>query len=185
MRNRNLRFIARVGAIAALYIALTYLTYSFSYGEIQVRASEALTVLPYVFPEAVWGVTIGCFIANIGSPFGPIDMIFGTTFTLIAALVTYWLGKSKKPALLSPIPPIIINAFGVSFYVITLLGVLNKNGQLAIAKGDAFSYVFTHFAIKPYLIGVVWIGIGEAIATIALGLPLLYFFLRRKRLNDN
>ncbi len=185
MEKKSLKFIARVGAIAALYVALTYLTYSFAYGEIQVRVSEALTVLPYVFPEAVWGVTIGCFIANIGSPFGPIDMVFGTTFTLIAALVTYWLGKTKKPAFLAPIPPILINAFGVSFYVIALLGVLNKSGQLTIPKGETFSYVFTHFALKPYIIGALWIGVGEAIATIALGLPVLYFLLRRRKENGN
>ncbi|MCD6427713.1 MAG: QueT transporter family protein [Caldisericaceae bacterium] len=185
MNKGKIRFIARAGAIAALYVALTYLTYSFAYGEIQVRVSEALTVLPYIFPEAVWGVTIGCFIANIGSPFGPIDMIFGTSFTLIAALLTYWLGKTKKPAFLAPVPPILVNAFGVSFYVTTLLGLLNKNGQLTIQKSKAFSYVFTHFAFKPYIIGALWIGIGEAIATIALGLPLLYFFLRKRRSNES
>jgi uncharacterized membrane protein len=185
MNKGKIRFIARAGAIAALYIALTYLTYSFAYGEIQVRVSEALTVLPYIFPEAVWGVTIGCFIANIGSPFGPIDMIFGTSFTLIAALLTYWLGKTKKPAFLAPVPPILVNAFGVSFYVTTLLGLLNKNGQLTIQKSKTFSYVFTHFAFKPYIIGALWIGIGEAIATIALGLPLLYFFLRKRRSNES
>ena len=184
MNSKSLKFFARAGAIAALYIALTYLTYSFAYGEIQVRISEALTVLPYIFPEAVWGLTIGCFIANIGSPFGPIDMVFGTTFTLIAALITYYLGRKKKPAFLAPIPPIIVNALGVSFYVTTLLGVLNKSGNLTIPKSKAFSYVFTHFALKPYLIGVVWIGIGEAIATVALGLPLLYFLLRRAK-NEN
>ena len=184
MNSKSLKFFARAGAIAALYIALTYLTYSFAYGEIQVRISEALTVLPYIFPEAVWGLTIGCFIANIGSPFGPIDMVFGTTFTLIAALITYYLGRKKKPAFLAPIPPIIVNALGVSFYVTTLLGVLNKSGNLTIPKSKAFSYVFTHFALKPYLIGAVWIGIGEAIATVALGLPLLYFLLRRAK-NEN
>jgi uncharacterized membrane protein len=182
--SKNLRFIARVGAIAALYVALTYLTYSFAYGEIQVRVSEALTVLPYIFPEALWGITIGCFIANIGSPFGPIDMVFGTTFTLVAALITYWFGKTKKPAFLASIPPIVVNALGVSFYVTSLLGVLNKNGQLTIAKGKAFQYVFTHFALKPYIIGALWIGTGEAIATIALGLPILYFFLRREKKNE-
>ncbi len=185
MNKGKIRFIARAGAIAALYVALTYLTYSFAYGEIQVRVSEALTVLPYIFPEAIWGVTIGCFIANIGSPFGPIDMIFGTSFTLIAALLTYWLGKTKKPAFLAPAPPILVNAFGVSFYVTTLLGLLDKNGHLTIQKSKAFSYVFTHFAFKPYIIGALWIGIGEAIATIALGLPLLYFFLRKRRSNES
>lgn len=185
MNKGKIRFIARAGVIAALYVALTYLTYSFAYGEIQVRVSEALTVLPYIFPEAVWGVTIGCFIANIGSPFGPIDMIFGTSLTLIAALLTYWLGKTKKPAFLAPVPPILVNAFGVSFYVTTLLGLLDKNGHLTIQKSKAFSYVFTHFAFKPYIIGALWIGIGEAIATIALGLPLLYFFLRKRRSNES
>jgi uncharacterized membrane protein len=179
MNKKDIKFIVRVGAIAGLYIVLTYLTYSFAYGEIQVRLSEALTVLPYVFPEAVWGVTIGCLIANIGSPFGPIDMIFGTSFTFLAAIITYWLGRTKKPAYLAPLPPILINAFGVSFYVTSLLGLLDKNGKLTIAEAKTFTYVFSHFALKPYLLGAFWIGVGEAIATIVLGLPILYFFLRK------
>ena len=177
--SKKVRFIVRVGAVAGLYIMLTYLTYSFAYGEIQVRVSEALTVLPYIFPEAVWGVTLGCFIANIGSPFGPIDMVFGTVFTFIAAFITYWIGRHKKPPYLAALPPIIVNAFGVSFYVTALLGLLDKNGTLTVPKSKTFEYVFTHFALKPYLIGAVWIGIGEAIATVALGLPILYFFLKK------
>jgi len=66
-----------------------------SFGIVQIRISEALTVLPYRFKEAILGITIGCFIANLFSPFGPIDWVLGTLLTLIAAIITYFLGKTR------------------------------------------------------------------------------------------
>lgn len=181
--SSNVKRLTRIGVIAGVYIALTYLTYTFSFTEIQVRVAEALTVLPFIYPEAVWGVTIGCFLSNITSPFGPIDMILGTSFTLIAALLTRALAKTKKPYL-APLPPIIINAFGVSLYVTALAGLLGPKG-LTISKAATFAYIFKHFRFLPYITGVAWIGIGEAIATYGLGLPLLYTLIRKEKKNEN
>ncbi|MBR1709163.1 MAG: QueT transporter family protein [Clostridia bacterium] len=92
--------LTRAAIIAAIYTVLTLLLAPISYGEIQVRLSEALTLLPILFPEAIPGVTLGCLLANIfGGAMLP-DIIFGTLATFLAALCTYhlrakyWLASS-------------------------------------------------------------------------------------------
>jgi uncharacterized membrane protein len=174
IKQNTLRFLIRGALIGALYFALTFILKPLSFGPIQIRISEALTVLPYSFPEAIFGVTIGCFLANLTSPFGPIDWVFGTFLTLISAVLTYWMGKKKLKKYLAPLPPIIFNAFGVSFYVVAL-STLNTSLGLV----EAFKYSITNFAWKPYIFGVITIGLGEAISTYILGLPLLYALERR------
>ena len=80
--------------IAAIYTALSLALAPFSYGNIQVRIAEALTLLPLIYQPAIWGVTLGCFLTNlIGAimgfnPTGMIDAVIGTAATLLAALCT-------------------------------------------------------------------------------------------------
>lgn len=74
--------------IAAIYAALTYAVAPLSFGATQFRISEALTVLPVFTPAAIPGLSIGCIIANIGSPYGPIDIVLGSLATVLAALMT-------------------------------------------------------------------------------------------------
>ena len=81
---------------AALYATLTLILAPIGYGPIQFRVSEALTLLPLVFPESVLGLYIGCIIANILSLYGLPDIIFGSMATLAAAVVTYLIGKNIK-----------------------------------------------------------------------------------------
>ena len=99
------RYIATAAVIAALYAALTYAFSFMSYGGVQFRVAELLTVLPFYTSAAVPGLAIGCLLANITSPLGPIDMAVGTCATLLAAILTRILPKR-----LAPIPPIICNA---------------------------------------------------------------------------
>jgi uncharacterized membrane protein len=169
----KLKYFTRASVIAGLYFVITYFTRPISFGTIQVRVAEAFTVLPFIFSEATLGLTLGCFLANMFSPFGAIDMIFGTLLTLLAAITTMELGKMKKSKYLAPLPPIIFNAFGVSLYVVTLSGLGGNIGLKDI------STIFINFKLIPYLLGVISIGAGEAIATFALGLPLLSAFERR------
>ncbi|MCD6399598.1 QueT transporter family protein, partial [candidate division WOR-3 bacterium] len=77
--------ISRAAIIAALYVALTVLLMPISFYAFQVRVAEALTVLPFIFPEAVWGLFIGCLIANFFGGLGILDIAVGSTLTLIAA----------------------------------------------------------------------------------------------------
>ena len=79
--------LTRCALIAAIYVALTMLSnaLNLAYGPIQLRFSEAMTVLPFLMPEASWGLFIGCVLSNILSPYGPLDMIVGSAATLLAA----------------------------------------------------------------------------------------------------
>ena len=113
MKNKNVTFLNQAAMIAAIYVVLTYVFAPFSFGEIQIRISEALTILPLFTPAAVPGLFIGCLIGNIlGGAILP-DIVFGSAATLIGALVTYSL-RDKKPVL-GPIPPIAANTVIVPF----------------------------------------------------------------------
>lgn len=99
--------IARTGIIAAMYAACSLILAPFSYGTIQFRVAEMLTLTPVLFPEGIVGVTIGCLIANAFSPIGVFDLIFGTLITLVAAVLTMLL---RKRIWLAALPPIVLNA---------------------------------------------------------------------------
>lgn len=106
-------FIAQAAMIAAIYVVLTLLGASFSYGEIQVRISEALTILPVFTPAAIPGVFLGCLLSNIlGGCILP-DIIFGSLATLIGAVFTWMLRNHSR--FLAPLPPIIANMLVVPF----------------------------------------------------------------------
>jgi uncharacterized membrane protein len=153
----NAKQVSIAGVVAALYFAITITPgiSAISYGQYQIRIAEALTVLPFVFPGAIWGLFVGCFLANLFGPVGIHDVIFGSWCTLVAAWLTYLMRKTGKPSL-APIPPIVINAFGVSAYLHLFFG-------------------------EPYWVFVVSIAAGEIIACYVLGYPLLKFILKREK----
>jgi len=107
MKNKNVQFLVQAAMIGAIYVVLTVLFAPFSFGEIQVRIAEALTILPVFTPAAIPGLFVGCIIGNIfGGSILP-DIIFGSLATLIGAYFTYLLRKHVK--YLAPLPPIISN----------------------------------------------------------------------------
>ena len=113
MKNKSTLFLAQGAMIAAVYVVLTLVFAPISYGEVQVRVSEALTVLPFFTPAAVPGLFVGCLIANIlGGAILP-DIIFGSIATLLGAVGTYLLRKRTR--FLAPIPPIVANTVIVPF----------------------------------------------------------------------
>lgn len=140
--------ITRTAVIAALYAVTTLLLYPISFGPVQCRVSEALTILPLFYAEAVPGLAIGCFIANCFSGMWT-DMVLGTAATVVAASVTYFCRKIY----LGVTPPVLLNAFIVP--VIFLLA------------GDAS---------EPYWFNVLTVGAGEAVAVLIGGVA-LYFAL--------
>lgn len=112
-KNISVLFMAQAAMIAAIYVVITLVFAPFSYGEVQVRLSEALTILPVFTPAAIPGLFIGCLISNIlGGCIVP-DIIFGSLATLLGALCTYTLRDKNK--YLAPIPPIIANMLIVPF----------------------------------------------------------------------
>lgn len=112
-QQNKVLFMAQAAMIAAIYVVLTMLGASFAFGEVQIRFSEALTVLPALTPAGIPGVFLGCLISNIlGGAILP-DIVFGSIATLIGALFTWQLRNKSK--YLAPIPPIIANALIVPF----------------------------------------------------------------------
>ena len=109
-RNKDLiRFIVYNGIVAALYIVLTYFLAPISYGPLQARISEAMTVFPIFSFNMIPGLTIGCLVSNLINPdnLGPVDIIGGTLATLIAGIFSRIIGK--KNMWLGIIPPIVAN----------------------------------------------------------------------------
>ena len=108
MKNKGTQFLTEAAVIGAIYVVLTLLFAPLSYGEIQIRFSEALTILPFFTPAAIPGLFVGCIIANLFGGAIPVDIIFGSIATLIGAVFTYRLRSCNR--FLAPIPPIVSNA---------------------------------------------------------------------------
>ncbi|MBR1868009.1 MAG: QueT transporter family protein [Clostridia bacterium] len=106
--------LARSGVIAALYVVLTLLLAPISFGTVQARVSEALTILPIFFPEAVPALYVACMLVNLIAGYGVYDIFLGSLATLFAAIATYLLGKFIKnvhlKGWLGIIPPVVFNA---------------------------------------------------------------------------
>ena len=99
-------FIVRSAVIAALYAALTLALYPISFGAVQFRVSEALTLLPIVMPEAIPGLFVGCLVSNLIGSATPWDIIFGSLATLIAAILTY---ATRRNKILAEFWPVLCN----------------------------------------------------------------------------
>ena len=115
MKNKNVAFLAQGAMIAAVYVVLTLFINAFNLasGAIQVRISEALTILPVFTPAAVPGLFIGCIFANILGGNHILDVVFGSLATLAGAIFTRKLRNSHP--LLAPVPPIVANTLVVPF----------------------------------------------------------------------
>lgn len=160
----RIRRLALSGVIAALYAALTIGTVFISFGPLQFRVAEALTVLPFFFPHSVWGVFVGVILSNIFSPYGLLDVIVGSTATLIAALCTMRIGlinrDSFKLKVLACAPPVIANAVAIG----ALIAWYTTDG------GAAFWPAFATFGLQ--------VGLGQLGVLYAIGLPILHFLPR-------
>lgn len=139
--------LTRGAIIAALYTVLTLLLAPISYGLIQVRVSEAFTLLPILFPEAIPALFIGCLLSNIiGGSMLP-DIVFGSLATLAAAMCTRKLRGNK---LLAALPPVLFNG---------------------IVVGAVVHYCYTPEVALP--ICMLYVAVGEAIAVYVVGLLML------------
>lgn len=104
---------SQAAMIAAIYVVLCIAFAPISYGAIQVRVAEALTILPYFTPAAIPGLFIGCLIANLAGGSIMIDIVIGSLATLLGAIGT-WLLR-KKSRYLAPLPPILTNTLLVPY----------------------------------------------------------------------
>lgn len=148
--------------IAGLYAAVTFVTFFMSFGAVQYRVSEALTILPVFTATAVPGLSIGCALANLlgffigANPVGFLDAVFGTLATLIAALITRKIGRSQKKWIrytFAPLPAVVSNAVIVGLEICLFF------------EG--------HISAELFLINAALVGFGELVVCYALGLPLM------------
>ena len=107
-RELSVRELTLAAVVAAVYFVLCYFgnIFQLTFGPVQVRLGEALTVLPFLFPATAPGVAMGCLLTNVLSPYGPIDMVVGTLATAVAA----WLTMKTPRWYLAALPPIVMNA---------------------------------------------------------------------------
>lgn len=153
-KNRNLiRFVVFNGIAAALYIVLTYFLAPISYGPVQARISEAITVFPIFSFNMIPGLAVGCLVSNLINPdsLGPVDIIGGTLATVIAGIFSRIIGK--KNMWLGIIPPVVSNGIIVGGYLPFLL--------------------FDTVTWQEVLFTMLTVAAGEAAVLIVLGLPLV------------
>ncbi len=174
MRNKKVLFLTQAAMIAAIYVVLTFIANAFGLASyvIQVRFSEALTVLPFFTPAAIPGLFVGCLLSNILTGCLPLDIIFGSLATLIGAFGTYAVShvgvhaqsvaemptKLTARKFLAPLPPIIANVAIVPFIL---------------------AYVYQFEGSIPYF--MLTVGIGELISCGILGLILLFSLDKYKK----
>lgn len=154
MRN-NTRKIAVIGLIAALYAAITLALGSISYGPIQFRIAEVMTLLPLLGKEYILALTLGCFLANIIGPYGVPDIIFGTLATLVSVYLVYLTGKNMKGkkgyVLIASLWPTIVNAI--------IIGIM-----------------LNVFFELPLILSMLQVGFGQFVVITIIGVPLFSLF---------
>lgn len=114
MRDKKVTIMMQASMIAAIYVVLVIIFQYTSFGFIQFRIAEVLTILPYFTPAAVPGLFVGCILANLLGGSILADIAFGGLATLIGAIGTYIAGKFHAKWL-APLPPIAANALIVPF----------------------------------------------------------------------
>ncbi|MBR0160046.1 MAG: QueT transporter family protein [Oscillospiraceae bacterium] len=155
MQKKQVQNLAYGAIIAALYVTLTLVFAPISFREVQVRISEALTILPLFTPAAVPGLFVGCLLANLISGAAVPDVIFGSLATLIGAIGTYLL-RSRKPVF-GTIPPILSNVLIIPFVL-------------------RYAYAID----LPIPLMMLTVGLGEVISCGILGM-MLYYVLDKRR----
>ncbi len=155
---KHTRYVTQAALIAAHYVVLTYLAAAMglSSGIIQIRFSEALTILPYFMSSAVPGLFVGCILANLLTGCALWDIVFGSIATLMGAVITYLLRDKNK--FLAPVAPILSNTIIVPFVL---------------------KYVYGMSGGLPYFFLTVFI--GEVLSCGVLGMILLYSLEKHKK----
>ncbi|MBO8126623.1 MAG: QueT transporter family protein [Firmicutes bacterium] len=142
---RDSKSLIRAAIIAALYVILIWLLAPVSFGPIQFRVAEALTLLPMLYPEAIPGLYIGVLLGNLLGGLGLWDIFGGSLVTLLAAYVTW---RYRRKPIIAYLSPVVFNAFLISIYL---------------------HYIYT----LPYWYMVFSIGASEAVVVFLLGVPLV------------
>lgn len=144
MKDQKAVKVVRGALTAAIYALLTVIFAPLSYGPVQVRVAEALTVLPFLWPETALGLFAGCIVANFFGGLGLWDIGLGSVATLLAG----WCTAKVRTAWLAPLPPVLINGIVVGSYLSVLFRI-------------------------PWWASMIYVAAGEVVVCYFLGLPLL------------
>lgn len=161
----NIRYITKASLIAAIYIVLVLIQIipipfaNLTFGPVQLRLAEGLTLLPLVESAAIPGLFIGCLLANLVlapySGFGLLDIIGGSLVTLMAAYLT----SKMKNKFAGIIPPVVLNGLIVSIWV-------------------------SYFTKVPYIYTVLGIGLGELASVLIFGTVILYVYEKATNIRE-
>lgn len=147
----NIKKLVTTALVAAIYATLTLVLGAISYGPIQFRVAEIMVLLPFIKKDYIWGLTIGCFLANIIGPYGVPDIIFGTTATFLSVCAVYMTSKmmdgKKYSLLVSSIWPTVINAIIIGIMLNIFFGL-------------------------PLMLSMAQVGFGQFVVITIIGVPL-------------
>lgn len=150
MTNKTKKLVM-TSLVAAIYAVLTLVLGAISYGPIQFRIAEIMVLLAFIKKDYIWGLTIGCFLANVIGPYGAPDIIFGTTATFLSVYAIYLTGKvmkgKKYAILIASIWPTLINAVIIGFMLNIFVGM-------------------------PLILSMIQVGFGEFVVITIIGVPL-------------
>ena len=155
MQKLNSKKMAMIGATAAIYAVLTVAMAPLSYGAVQLRLSEVMTLLAFVDPVFIPGLVLGNFIANLFSPFGLPDVVFGTLATFIAVFMM----SKMKSMLIASFWPTIANGL--------IIGL-----ELAIFTG------------APFVSTALYVALGEFLVVTVLGYPVFKVVMKNKTIQN-
>lgn len=155
MQKLNSKKMAMIGATAAIYAVLTVAMAPISYGAVQLRLSEVMTLLAFVDPVFIPGLVLGNFIANLFSPFGLPDVVFGTIATFIAVFMM----SKMKSMLIASFWPTIANGL--------IIGL-----ELAIFTG------------APFVSTALYVALGEFLVVTVLGYPVFKVVMKNKTIQN-
>ena len=158
--NVTTKKLSRAGLVAGLYILLSLITFPIASGAIQFRVSEALCILPLIFPETAFALAVGCMLSNLITGCAPLDIVFGSLITLVAGVITIFTGKvirnTAVKIFVGGLFPVILNAFLLPLIWIWCYG--------------AIEYM--------YIIQALFLIVSQSISVYVLGTP-LYLAVRK------
>lgn len=159
MLSNQIKSITKISIVAALYVALTYIFGFISFGEIQFRIAEILMLLCFFNRKYTISLVIGCLIANLFSPYGIVDVVFGTLATFIACLGLMLFNKKHLfvASLMVPLGNIIVGI------------------EIAIINS---------FTLIPALLAILWVFIGEFVVVCIIGVPLFKILMKNERFEE-
>ncbi len=149
MENNKTKFITQTAIVAALYTVLTLSLSFMAYGPVQFRVAEILVLLVFIDKKYFLGITLGCAISNAFSPLGMVDVIVGTSATVVALLFIIFikkiLGDNKKSLIIASLGPVISNAIFVGIELTILIKEL------------------------PFIVNAAYVALGELVVVTIVG----------------